>query len=286
MVLAGAPAAGDAVPGAASVWGQLFGSWGRTDGNVNNAALARNSYGFVGGIDREIGDGLQAGVAFGYSRGSYDVRGLASSGDSDNFHIAGYAGRQFGQAHVKGALSYSYGHTEAQRNVVVGGVTSDLSASYGAHTFQASIDAGYDLDLGPVVLTPFAGLAAIHVETEGFTETGGPAALTFAAQGNTTGVSTLGLRARRQAGSVGMTGSLAWRHAFGDVEPASRAAFASAPANPFTVRGAPIAENTLALETAVDLRLADRTTLTFGYAGEYASDARDHGLRAELRFEF
>jgi len=38
--------------------------------------------------------------------------------------------------------------------------------------------------------------------------------------------------------------------------------------------------------TSTGLKLDAGTTLTFGYAGEYASDARDHGLRAELRIEF
>ncbi len=158
--------------------------------------------------------------------------------------------------------------------------------SYATHTFQAGLEAGLDLDFGPLVLTPFAGLAGVHVETGGFTETGGPSALTVGSTSNTVGVSTLGLRARRQAGSVGMTGAAAWRHAFGDVEPTSRAAFASAPAATFAVRGAPISENALALDAAIDAKLGADTTLTFGYAGELASGARDHGLRAELRVEF
>lgn len=64
------------------------------------------------------------------------------------------------------------------------------------------------------------------------------------------------------------------------------AAFASAPANPFTVRGAPIAENTLAVAAGLDVNLADRTTLTLGYSGEYATDAIDHGLAAKLRIQF
>ncbi|MDO8837501.1 MAG: autotransporter domain-containing protein [Parvibaculum sp.] len=281
-----APAAGDAPAPGHAVWGQLFGSWGKTDGNAVTAAIGRDSYGFIGGADREIADGLRAGIALGYSRAGYDVKTLGSSADSDNFHIAGYAGTTLGNVALKGILSYAYGRTEAERTVIVGGLTNNLSADYATHTFQAGMEAGYDLDWGTLTLTPFAGLAAVHVETEGFTETGGTAALTFGATGNTTGVSTLGLRARRETGQVALSGALAWRHAFGDVDPASRAAFASAPATTFAVRGAPVAENTLALDAAVAARLDATTTLTFGYAGEYASGARDHGLRAELRIEF
>jgi hypothetical protein len=36
----------------------------------------------------------------------------------------------------------------------------------------------------------------------------------------------------------------------------------------------------------IDLELDEATKLTFGYAGEFASDARDSALRTELRVEF
>ncbi|GMV61421.1 MAG: hypothetical protein AMXMBFR74_05900 [Parvibaculum sp.] len=281
-----APAAGDAPAPGHAVWGQLFGSWGKTDGNAVSAAIDRDSYGFIGGADREIAPGVHAGVALGYSRSTWDVSARSSSGDSDNFHIAGYAGTTLGAVDLKGVVSYAYGRADTDRTVIVGVLTNELSASYATHTFQAGIEAGYDLDMGPVVLTPFAGLVGVHVETEGFTETGGPAALTFASTGNTTGVTTLGLRARHQAGSVGMTGAAAWRHAFGDVEPTSRAAFASSPAATFAVRGAPLVRDALAVEGGFEARIDRAATLSFGYSGEYSSDTRDHALMAELRVEF
>ncbi|MDX5366892.1 MAG: autotransporter domain-containing protein, partial [Alphaproteobacteria bacterium] len=284
--LAGAPAAGEAAPGTASIWGQLFGGWGESDAHAAAAAVDRRIHGFIGGADREIAPGISAGLALGYSRTSYSVAARASSGDSDNFHIAGYAGTELGDVDLRGILSYGYGRSDTQRTAVVGGVVNNLSASYGTHTFQAAVEAAVGFDAGPVTLTPFAGLAGVHVETESFTETGGPAALSFASSGNTTGISTLGLRVGREAGQVALTGAAAWRHAFGDVEPASRAAFASAPASTFAVRGAPVSEDALVLDAGVTARLDTSTTLTIGYSGEYASGARDHGLRAELRIEF
>lgn len=228
----------------------------------------------------------RSGIALGYSRSSYDVKPRRSSGDSDNFHIAGYAGTEVGNVDLKGIVSYSYGRAETRRTVIVGGLTDNLTADYGAHVFDAGMEAGLDLDWGGLTLTPFAGFAAVHVETEGFTETGGPSALTFASASTTTGVSSLGLRARYEADGIVLSGAAAWRHAFGDVDPTSRAAFASAPAATFAVRGAPVSENTLALDAAIGTRLGADTTLTFGYSGAFASDARDHGAKLELRIEF
>jgi outer membrane autotransporter protein len=284
--IAGPPAAGDAVPGAAAIWGQVFGSTGETDGDGNAASLDRSAYGFLGGIDRPVGEASRIGVALGYSRSDFDVDARASSGDAGNFHAAAYAGTKLGSVDLSVIAAYSFGQVETDRTVIVGGLTDRLSADYDAHTFQAAAEAGIDLDAGSVTLTPFAGLALIHAGTDGFTETGGPSALTVASESNTTGVSTLGLRARREEDGFAVAGSAAWRHAFGDTDPASRAAFASAPASAFTVRGVPISENALALDASIGANLGAGATLTLGYAGEFASDARGHGLRAELRLGF
>ncbi|MDO9125466.1 MAG: autotransporter outer membrane beta-barrel domain-containing protein, partial [Parvibaculum sp.] len=187
---------------------------------------------------------------------------------------------------LSGIVAYSFQQADTERTVIVGGLTDNLTADYDAHTVQAAVEAATDIARGNIVFTPFAGLAVTQVETDGFTEQGGPAALTVASASDTIGVSTLGLRARRETETLALTGSLGWRHAFGDVDPSSRMAFASAPATPFTVRGVPLSENALALDAGIGTKLGDRLSLGLAYAGEYASDARDHGLRAELRFEF
>jgi outer membrane autotransporter protein len=281
-----APAAGDALPSGTRLWGQLFGATGETDGDGNAASLDRDSYGFLGGVDRDLGEASRIGVALGYSRSDFDVDAHASSGESDNLHVAAYGGTKVGPVDLSGIVSYTYGSADTSRRVIVGGLTNNLAGDYDAQTVQAAIEAGTDLAHGSLVLTPFAGLAVIGVETDGFTEQGGPAALTVAGESDTIGVSTLGLRARRESETVALSGSLAWRHAFGDTDPASRMAFASAPATPFTVRGVPLSENALALEAGAELALGGDTSLSLGYAGEYGSDAMDHGLQLELAFRF
>ena len=285
--LAYAPAAGDELTGdAAAVWGQIFGSWGVNDATAAAAKLERRSSGFLGGADKALGAESRVGIALGYSHSDFDVTSLLSSGDSENFHLAGYAGTKFGPLDLGGNVSYSYGRADARRTVIVGGLTNNLAADYDTHTVQASVEAGFDVDMTEVVLTPFAGLAGTYARTDGFAETGGPAALVIDASDNITGTTSLGLRVRREAGHVALTGSTGWRHAFGDVAPASRVAFASAPAASFIVRGAPVAEDTLAVGAHIDLDLSEATKLTFGYTGEFSSDARDQGLRSEIRVEF
>lgn len=278
-----APAAGDATPGAATVWGQVFGGWGKTDEGAGTAALDRSSAGFLGGVDREIGSASRIGIAAGYSRSNFDVNGRASSGESDNFHIAGYyAGTELGAVELKAALGYSYQMADTERTVLGSRITGD----YDAHTVQGSTEASIGFDMGSLRLTPFAGLSVVHIETESFTETGGPAALTMSGTSNTTGITALGLRVLREGDAVDLFGSAAWRHAFGDVNSTSRAAFASNPSAPFAVRGAPLSEDVLALGAGVEIELGVASTLELSYSGELASDSRDHGLKAKLRIDF
>lgn len=288
VALAQPPAAGDAtIPGDGPVvWGQAFGAWGETDGNGNAAQIDRGAAGLLAGVEKSLGGNARAGLALGFSRSDFDVDARASKGESDNFHIAGYASTRLGTFDLSGALAYSYQQADTTRTVTVGGIVNRLTADYDLHTVQAAAEIGTDIARGSLTLTPFAGLAAIHVEADGFTERGGPAALTVAGSDNTTGVATLGLRARRESETVALHGSLAWRHAFGDVEPHARAAFASAPATTFAVAGAPISENALAIGAGADIRIGAQTVLGIGYAGEFGSDSQDHGLKAELTFRF
>src|SRR5262249_10636467 len=62
-------------------------------------------------------------------------------------------------------------------------------------TAQVFGEVGYGFTFGRVALEPFAGLAWVSVNTDGFTEAGGAAALTGFGDSFDTGYSKLGLRA-------------------------------------------------------------------------------------------
>lgn len=281
-----APAAGDEIAVSGEVWGQVFGGWGSSDGNSVSAAMDRDTYGFLAGIDRDIGQDTRIGVAAGYSRSTYDVPSRSSSGESDNLHLAAYAGTKWAGFDFKSALSYGLQMSDSQRHVVVGLIVNHLETDYNAHSFQGTFEVSRDFDMGSLVVAPFAGLSVLHVETEGFTETGGPAALTMASTSHTLETSTVGLRFNQDISNVTLNGELGWRHMFGDLSPASTAAFASAPAQSFTITGAPLARNVFVIGAGADVEFDNGTMLMVGYAGEFSSETRDHGLRAELRFSF
>ena len=146
------------------------------------------------------------------------------------------------------------------------------------------------MDLGEAQFEPFAGLAYVHVDTDGFTEQGGPAALTARDESTGLAYSTLGLRASREivmenGRSLTPHATLAWRHAFGNVSPAATLAFASG-SPPFTVEGTPLARDAAIVELGLDVEITDDISAGLLYSGVLANDIQDSSFRLDLSWKF
>jgi outer membrane autotransporter protein len=268
-------------------WSHGFGSWGSTDSDGNAAGLDRSTGGLLIGADTLVGD-WRLGLLAGYSRSSFDVDDRASSGSSNNYHLGLYGGTQWGNLAFRTGAAYTWHDIDTNRTAAFPGFADSLSADYSAGTFQAFGELGYGIELGATRFEPFANLAHVSLRTDSFTEQGGPAALSV--DGGTTAVTftTLGLRAEHTMalGTVNATlrGMIGWRHAFGDLTPESVNAFAGGDA--FTIAGAPIAQDSAVIEAGLDFNLTPEATFGLSYTGQIASDAYDHGFRANLSVRF
>lgn len=276
-----------------AVWGQGYGSFGRTRSDGNAASLSRSTGGLLVGADATVFDTLRLGVVAGYSRSEFDVNGRLSSGESDNYHLGLYGGGQFGALSLRTGLSYTWHDLSTRRGIVAAGLGDRLRADYDAETVQLFGEAGYRIDLGQtalgqVALEPFAGLAYVNLRSDGFVERGGAAALSGASDDLSLGYATLGLRAAtttRLAGmDVTLRGGLGWRHAFGEVDPKVTLAFAEG--NRFSIAGLPIARNAALVEAGLDIALGVNTTLGASYTAQLAKDAQDHAFKANLAIRF
>lgn len=276
-----------------AVWGQGYGAWGRSDGDRNAAKLTRSTGGFLIGADAAMFDSLRFGVVAGYSRSEFDVNARLSSGESDNYHLGLYGGGQWGALGLRAGASYTWHDIETRRTVAFAGFSDGLKGNYDAGTAQLFGELGYRIELGQTVLgkvalEPFAGLAYVNLHTDGLSETGGAAALTARSDDTSLGYSTLGLRASTtfalQGIDLTLRGGLAWRHAFGDVTPTAKLAFAGS--NPFSVAGVPIAKNAAVVEAGLDLALGANATLGASYTGQLAESAQDHAFKANLAVRF
>ncbi|HEV7260516.1 MAG TPA: autotransporter domain-containing protein [Bosea sp. (in: a-proteobacteria)] len=271
-----------------AVWGQGYGSWGNADGDGNAAKMTRSTGGVLLGADAAVFDNLRFGLVAGYSRSDFDVTNRLSSGEIDNYHLGIYGGGRWGAINLRAGASYSWHDVETSRTVASAFLGGNPRASYDAGTAQIFGEAGYRMDVGRVGLEPFAGLTYVHLRTDGFSETGATSALV--GQGDDTGVgySTLGLRASTsfdlQGVDLTLRGGLAWRHAFGDVDPAVTLAFAGS--NAFRVVGLPIARDSALVEAGLDVAVGRNATLGVAYTGQLAEDAQDHAFKGVLAVRF
>lgn len=281
------PTASHACYGSA-IWMQAYGAWGHISGDSNTARLPHRTGGFLIGFDAPIFDTWRLGMLGGYSRSTTNGSDRNSSATSDNYTVGLYGGTQWGNLGLRLGTAYTSSDIDSKRDPAFSAFSDRLSGDYTAGTAQVFGDLGYRIEAGPVSLEPFAGLAYVNVNISGFTEKGGLAALT--SKGGNTGVtfSTLGLRAATTFAIAGVdlttSGTVGWRHAFGDVSPTSTFEFNGS--DPFSIGGAPIAKDTALLEAGLSTDLSRNVSIGLFYQGQFGGGTQSQGARGNLTIKF
>jgi outer membrane autotransporter protein len=271
-------------------WAQGLGGWGHADSDGNAASLKSRFGGFLSGADARFGDAWRAGLVAGYMRTDLDVADRSSSAGIDSVQFGGYAGGKLGIFNVRGGASYSYDSIDTSRAIFFPGFTDKANAHFHGNVGQVFGEVGYGMTLGSVAVEPLAGLAYVHVRDGSFAEAGGLAALSSASASESTGYSTLGVRAATAVPLANGTvlvprGSVQWQHAFGDVTPVNALAFQSTGTS-FTVAGIPIARNAALVEGGFDWRFSPQARLGAFYQGELAAHADSHAFKGAFIWDF
>jgi outer membrane autotransporter protein len=136
----------------------------------------------------------RVGVFGGYSRTDFDVSARNSSGVSDNYHLGMYTGTQWGDLRLRFGASHSWSGLATERVVAFDNFSNNLQASYNAGTTQTFGELGQRFTIDQFDLEPFANLAYVNLHTDGFSETGGDAALTSRSDTMEDTFTTLGVR--------------------------------------------------------------------------------------------
>ncbi|MBI2741625.1 MAG: autotransporter domain-containing protein [Rhodospirillales bacterium] len=269
-------------------WTRAFGSWGQWNSDGNAATLWRNTGGFFVGGDMPVMEAGRIGLLFGYSRSGVQVSDRNSFGTSDNYHLGLYGGSQWGDLAFRAGFAYTWHTLSTTRSIAFSGFSDTARGNYSAGTAQVFGELGYGLRWEKASFEPFANVAYVGVQTGGFGETGGAAALTSWGSYADATFTTLGLRASTDfaVGGVDATAkaSAGWRHAFGDTTPGSTFAFAGGGA--FNVLGVPIAQNSAVVEAGLDVRLAPNASLGVSYGGQFGSGALDQSVRGSFSIRF
>jgi outer membrane autotransporter protein len=262
------------------VWGQAYGARGMLAANAETGDVNSSTGGFAVGLaglagDWRVGMMLHAGTTV------TEMATDASSNHSADYGVGAYAGTQWGQTRLSLGAGYTRHNVDATREVAFPGITDSLSASYAANTAEAFGKLSQNFDLGVASLTPYASLAYVRQQTDGFTESGGPAALSSSAGFVDATLATLGVGADRKfAIGNGMLltakGGLGWRHAIGTAPDDTHAL---AGGTSFSVVGTPIAGDTAVVDAGLNLDLNTDNTLDFSYDGQIGADSQTHALK-------
>jgi len=270
-------------------WGQVFGSWGNTDGSAAHAGVDRSTGGFLIGADAGLAGAWRAGLAGGYSRTSFDLPGVLSSGAVESVHVAAYGAGSLGAVQLRAGAAYTHSDIDVSRSVAFRGFADALSASFDSNAAQVFGEVGYRFGFGGVSLEPFAGLSHLHVSSDAYAEEGGLAALTGQGRDLAVTASTLGLRAAVAlpvgSGAVSATGMLGWRHGFGDLVPVTVHRFVAGD-TPFAVSGAPLDRDALVVEAGLDWAVTPLLTVGVKYDGQIGQRDQEHALRGQASLRF
>ena len=267
-------------------WITRYGAWGETDSTPGTARMETDLRGVLFGVDHALGDHWRLGVLGGISQTDMTQRALLSSASVDTWSAGLYGGAEASAWGLDFGAIHNWHAVDTSRTVSFTNYSPErLSARYDARSWQLFAEAGHKVQVGGLMLEPFAGVSHNNLAPDGFSETGGDAALTSSSGTDNTTFTTLGLRSAMQVDDmIHLSGMAGWQHAFGDTDPSSTHTLSGSSA--FTVTGAPTAKDALIAEFGIEAGLLDNAFLGVPYKGQYGDGAASHGFNAGLRVTF
>ncbi|RON36111.1 autotransporter outer membrane beta-barrel domain-containing protein [Pseudomonas frederiksbergensis] len=272
-------------------WIKALGAWGKTDDSHDTADYTTSIGGLLAGVDGAVHDETRVGLVAGYSDSSVSMgSGTHSSAQVDSYHLGAYAGHEMGAWRLSAGGAYSWHRADIKRDLQYGDVSAKQKTKVDAATTQVFSEAAYRLNLRALALEPFANLAYVHLDTEGFTEKGDAAALKSSGDRRDAVLSTLGVRALKTVTLSGqqqldLSGSLGWQHNLSHTDSEEHLAFASG-GTPFVVQSSPLVRDAALVGAHASLALSRDVRLNLDYTGQLASREKSHGVGLSLNWQF
>lgn len=275
-------------------WAHSFGGWTKQSGNQNVAHTESSIGGFLTGIDIEAFDDWRFGVLAGYSHTNFHLNERQSSGKSNDYTIGAYGGTEVNYAQgtlaFRSGLAHTWHNIDMNRSVAFVSFNDKLFADYKAGTFQIFGELGYKhQSTEQLCIEPYANLAYVHLKTNSFSEKDrNGAALNVHKSSMSTVLTSIGLRIAADINEgfipINARADIAWRHAFADTAPVSKAEFSGSDA--FAISGAMITRNTASISVGLDFQFKENAVLGISYQGQFGSGINQNGLNTNLSIKF
>lgn len=281
----------DASTSQSNGWIKALGAWGSTDSANDTARYSTSIGGLLAGVDGALDEQTRIGLVTGYSDSSLNMgTDTHSSAKVDSYHLGAYAGHEIGAWRLSTGAAYSWHRADVKRDLQYGDVSAKQKAKVDATTAQVFGEAAYRLNLQPLALEPFANLAYVHLDTDGFTEKGDAAALKSSGDQRDAVLSTLGVRAVKRFNlsnqqALDLSGHLGWQHSLSDIESEQHLRFASG-STPYSVESSPLVRDAALVGVQASLALSKDVRVNLDYNGQLANRAKSHGVGLSLNWQF
>ena len=267
------------------LWATGIGAWSSID--YGSSDMDSNFYAGLIGAEVDVADSTKIGVFFG--AGTTENKAGSFKVESNDIHVGLY-----GLTNVEDIASIHYGFiythqsADANRTLTVKDLAGYNKWSGDADVTQIFAEAAFKgFNTAAYSVEPYFGLAWIHAESDGYSESVGGMTFTTNPEDQDLQVSSLGIRAGVPfsfgAAKVTLKGDLAWNHFFGDTEAEARMNLAGS--GTALIKGGELSDMAT-VGLGVEAQLSKTATFGLSYTGAYDGDVTMHGLRANLRFAF
>ncbi len=128
------------------------------------------------GFDYAINKNFLVGAMFGYGHTDATLDTLNSKAQVDTYSPTVYASYADSGWYSNGLISYGFSDYDQKRNVSIGGFGGTAHSSPSGDQIVGNLDGGYDFHHKGWTYGPTLGLQYVHLDVDGYTETGLPGA--------------------------------------------------------------------------------------------------------------
>jgi outer membrane autotransporter protein len=274
-------------------WIQGFGFKGDQDKRGGIDGYSASTGGFAFGGDALVGNGdFRVGAVVSYASTGVDGEGANASNrtDIDSYQGTLYGSWNTGTWYVDAALGYARHTYDTKRLVTVGLVTDTVTGSHDGNQYLAKIGGGYPIQWGKVIFTPLASATYVHLDQDGYTETGTAGAALVVNDTQTDSFRTgLGAKVKLPLSDgsykTAVEARAIWNHEFGDNSQDITARFAAGGSS-FTTNGVSLARDSANLGLGLNMTSVNGQTLSVNYDADVKSDYTGHTASVQFRYDF
>ncbi len=284
------------------VWAQPYGVRAARRGDAVGDRWDTTVGGVTGGADYLLsGDavtkGLLVGASLGYAKADTGYREITDQVKSRAWQAGVYGGWWQGPWSADAGLGFALNRYESRRDLNFGTTNATAEGRYDGREYSAYAEARYRHEMavggpGRLELVPLAGLQALRLQTDGYTETGaGAMNLSVAADTVTSLRSSLGAAlAYPMAFQDGTTLRpelrARWSHEFGDTDTVVDASFASAGGGAFQVSSGDLGRDAALLGAGLEAQLGPQLTLGAAYDVQLQEGYSAQAVTGRVRVAF